>query len=242
MPQTTLNIPRETTHQRIADALEDIVDKLVDTSDADNVNYDNTTSGLSANKVQGAIDELANEKSDITYVDDEISKAISSCYHPSGSKTVAELTSALLVSTNEGNVYDMTTSGTTTSDFKEGAGYPIRVGDNVGICNVGTQSNPVYKFDLLSGFVDLSNYYTKTESNSTFVAKEEGKGLSSNDYTTAEKNKLAGVETDANKTIVDDALSDISTNPVQNKVIKSEFDRRGISVINGKLCMTYYVQ
>lgn len=132
-----------------------------------------------------------------------------------------------------------------------------------------------------------------------FVAKESGKGLSTNDYTTTEKNKLAGIAINANnyslptasstvlggvkvganlsissgvlsakdttygvmkgatasadgasglvpaptkgneekylkgdgtwgtpaKTIVDDTLSDTSTNPVQNKIVKGEIDR-----------------
>lgn len=90
----------------------------------------------------------------------------------------------------------------------------------------------------------------------TFVKQEAGKGLSTNDYTTAEKTKLSGIETGANKYVhpttagnkhipaggsagqilkyssagtaawadpdtvtVDDALSETSTNPVQNKVI-----------------------
>jgi hypothetical protein len=39
------------------------------------------------------------------------------------------------------------------------------------------------------------------------VDKETGKGLSTNDYTTAEKNKLSGIEAQANKTTVDSALS-----------------------------------
>ena len=51
------------------------------------------------------------------------------------------------------------------------------------------------------------------------VDKETGKGLSTNDYTTTEKNKLAGIEAQANKTVVDDALSSSSTNPVQNNII-----------------------
>ena len=54
------------------------------------------------------------------------------------------------------------------------------------------------------------------------VDKVAGKGLSTNDYTTTEKNKLAGIETGANKTEVDSALSATSTNPVQNKVVNSE--------------------
>ena len=53
------------------------------------------------------------------------------------------------------------------------------------------------------------------------VDKVTGKGLSSNDYTTAEKLKLAGIAAGANKTIIDSSLSSTSTNPVQNKVINS---------------------
>lgn len=51
------------------------------------------------------------------------------------------------------------------------------------------------------------------------VDKVSGKGLSTEDYTTSEKTKLATIESAANKTIVDSELSGISENPVQNKVI-----------------------
>ena len=54
------------------------------------------------------------------------------------------------------------------------------------------------------------------------VDKVDGKGLSTNDYTTAEKNKLAGIATGATKVTVDSALSSSSTNPVQNKVVNTE--------------------
>jgi hypothetical protein len=54
------------------------------------------------------------------------------------------------------------------------------------------------------------------------VDKVQGKGLSTNDYTTEEKNKLAGVEAQANKTVVDVSLNETSTNPVQNKAIYAE--------------------
>lgn len=56
---------------------------------------------------------------------------------------------------------------------------------------------------------------------SSKVDKVDGKGLSTNDYTTDEKNKLAGIATGANKTVVDSALSSTSTNPVQNKVVNT---------------------
>lgn len=51
------------------------------------------------------------------------------------------------------------------------------------------------------------------------VDKESGKGLSSNDYTSAEKSKLAGIAAGATAVTVDSALSESSTNPVQSKVI-----------------------
>lgn len=87
-----------------------------------------------------------------------IDTAVASAYKPAGSKTCAELTSALLVDANYGNVYNMSDSGTTTADFAEGAGHPIRQGDNVGIVKIDN----VYKFDILSGFVDTSGFQTKT--------------------------------------------------------------------------------
>ena len=65
------------------------------------------------------------------------------------------------------------------------------------------------------------------------VDKETGKGLSTNDYTTTEKNKLAGIETGANKTTVDSELSATSTNPLQNKTIKAALDEQNSSLVQG---------
>lgn len=48
--------------------------------------------------------------------------------------------------------------------------------------------------------IDLTNYYTKTETDTLLdgkVDKVTGKGLSTEDYTTAEKTKLSGIETGA---------------------------------------------
>lgn len=87
-----------------------------------------------------------------------IDAAVSSAYKPAGPKTCAELVPALLVEANNGNVYNITDDGVTTEDFIEESGKPIRIGDNVGICKVGN----VYKFDLLSGFIDTSGLQTKT--------------------------------------------------------------------------------
>lgn len=57
---------------------------------------------------------------------------------------------------------------------------------------------------------------------------------STNDYTTAEKNKLAGIQAGATKTVVDPALSTTSTNPVQNKIVNAKLVelQNEIAVIN----------
>ena len=58
------------------------------------------------------------------------------------------------------------------------------------------------------------------------VDKIEGKGLSETDFTQIEKTKLAGISEGANKIIIDSALSNTSENPVQNKIVKSELDKK----------------
>lgn len=63
-----------------------------------------------------------------------------------------------------------------------------------------------------------------------YVAPEDGKGLSSNDFTAEEKTKLSGIAEGATKTIVDAALSTTSTNPVQNSVITTELNKKVTSV------------
>lgn len=64
----------------------------------------------------------------------------------------------------------------------------------------------------------------------TKVDKVEGKGLSTNDFTTEEKNKLAAIESGATKTIVDDTLNTSSTNPVQNAAVAN-----AVNDINNRL-------
>lgn len=59
--------------------------------------------------------------------------------------------------------------------------------------------------------IDVQNYGTATTS---------ADGL----MTSADKEKLNGIAAGANKTVVDSTLSESSTNPVQNKVIKSALD------------------
>lgn len=114
--------------------------------------------------------DIAADASKNLVLKEDLDAAISSAYHHAGTKTCAELVAGLLVAANEGNVYNITDSGTTTADFIDGAGQPIKAGDNVGIAKI---SAGVYKFDLLSGFVDTTN----------FVQKSQTAGLLKNDGT-----------------------------------------------------------
>ena len=85
------------------------------------------------------------------------------------------------------------------------------------------KSVPVSKITGLHAVATSGNYtdLTGTPDLSTKVDKVTGKGLSTNDYTTLEKTKLAGIDSEANKTIVDNHLDSNSTNPVTNSAITS---------------------
>lgn len=58
------------------------------------------------------------------------------------------------------------------------------------------------------------------------VDAEEGKGLSSNDFTAELKSKLDGIAEGATKTMVDTAVNSTSTNPVQNKAVYAELGKK----------------
>ena len=66
----------------------------------------------------------------------------------------------------------------------------------------------------------------------TKVDKVNGKGLSTEDFTSAEKTKLSGIETGATNTVIDTSLSSTSTNPVQNKVIDTALNGKANSSHN----------
>lgn len=94
-----------------------------------------------------------------TETDAAIAAELSSTYKAAGSLAPAGILSSLLVAANDGKVYNITGSFTTTSDFVEGAGATHPAGTNIVVVDTDTTgSTPTYKFDVLSGFVDLSGY------------------------------------------------------------------------------------
>lgn len=86
-----------------------------------------------------------------------VSSTLRGAYQVKGSATLATLPT--LTAANEGFVYDMSEAFTTTADFREGAGKAYPAGTNVVVASVGSNA---YKYDVLSGFVDLSGYVQTT--------------------------------------------------------------------------------
>ena len=66
---------------------------------------------------------------------------------------------------------------------------------------VDSQTEGTRKFDLGAGLAAIDTAL------GTKVDKVTGKGLSTEDYTTAEKTKLSGIEAQANKTVLDTELA-----------------------------------
>ncbi len=89
-----------------------------------------------------------------TYVDSKVNTAV----RHQGSIAFASLPA--LSSTNLNKCYNITDAFTTTSDFLEGAGKNYPAGTNVMIVESGTNT---YKYDVYSGFYDLSVYYEITD-------------------------------------------------------------------------------
>ena len=89
------------------------------------------------------------------------------------------------------------------------------------------------QFLKADGSVDSNTYLTTHQDISGKVDKVDGKGLSTNDYTTTEKEKLAAIEAAANRTIVDSAISSTSTNPVTSKAISTALASK-VDTVSGK--------
>ena len=89
-------------------------------------------------------------------IDSKIATAISSTYKPAGSTTYVGLPAPS--AGEEGKVYNVSDAFTTDEDFVEGTGKSYPAGTNV-VC-IDSDDAGTYKWDVLSGFVDLSAYET----------------------------------------------------------------------------------
>lgn len=102
-----------------------------------------------------------------TYTDNQIAAKIGAVYKPVGSVKFSELPLEL-TKAELGNVYNVTDAFEADARFvtvEVGENYPA--GTNVAVI----EENESYYFDALSGVIDLSNYYTKTETDQQITTK-----------------------------------------------------------------------
>ena len=128
-------------------------DDLTDKPSIDGVTLDSssTAEGLGLAKSEQVTQDIATAKEEMEeYVDGKLS----STYKPSGSVEDLEGLPSL-TKENLGNVYNVKASFVTTDNFVEGSGKDYPAGTNVVIVETDSE---VYKYDALSGFVDLSGY------------------------------------------------------------------------------------
>ena len=83
-----------------------------------------------------------------------------------------------------------------------------------------------------TGHVTSQTTRTVTIPNSSVISSVNGSGGTNGLMLSTDKEKLDNIENNANKTIVDSSMSDNSTNPVQNKVIKKYVDDAVIDLVN----------
>lgn len=149
------------------------------------------------------------------YTKTQVDAKISSVYKPAGSAAnVAAL--GELIAANEGKVYNMSAQFTTTSDFVEGSGKKHPAGTNVVIINTATSGDAVYKYDCLSGYVDLSDYDTHIADTSVHVTSADK---------TAWNNKQDAI-TSSNKLDADNVDDTNSTNKFVTSTEKSTWNNK----------------
>lgn len=132
-----------------------------------------------------------------------IATQVSSVYKAKGS--ITDLSSLPTPDKAHGGfVYNIENEFTTTDLFVEGAGKTYPAGTNIVIVNTtGTE----YKYDVLAGMVDLSDYATKTE-----LSGKLDKVTSTSKY-----NRLYGIETTGNQALFNVAAYVLAGSIAQRK-------------------------
>ena len=176
-----------------AENLNDIQDAIIDLEQGGTITVDSALSSTSENPVQNkVIDQALGAKAPLAsptftgtpkaptaaagtnttqiattaFVKTEIDNQLSTVYKAAGS--VASISALPAPSASYlGYVYDVESAFTTTADFVEGAGVSYPAGTDVAIIAVQSGGTTTYKYDALSGFVDLSGYIEKPSSPAT---------------------------------------------------------------------------
>lgn len=168
------------------------------------------TSGDLANYVQNS--DLANVATSGDYNDLKNKPTIPSDYVSYNQQTLTEEQKAQVRSNIgagssgfSGDYNDLTNKPTIpskTSDLTNDSGF------------INQETDPVFNASAAKGITstDIANWNSKQDT-------EAGKGLSTNDYTTAEKNKLGGIEAGAEVNVIENITVNGSPVTVDNKTV-----------------------
>ena len=182
------------------------------------------------------------------YTKTQVDAKLTSTYKAAGSAaTVSAL--GTLDAAHEGYVYNMTAQFTTTSDFVEGSGKKHPAGTNVAIVNTAAANEtPVYKYDVMAGFVDTSDYDTHIADTDIHVTTSDKSTWSGKQDALSASNKLdpAYIDTDAsNRFVTDtekstwsgkqDAITGAATSIVSSDLTAS---KAMVSDANGKVAVS----
>lgn len=138
-------------------AAEDHADTIVGEAKTDLIGTGSATSTT----IKGAVQESN------TYTDNQIAAKIGSVYKPVGSVNFADLPKTPSKA-ELGNVYNVNDAFDADARFVTAeVGEHFPAGTNVAVI----VEDDTYYFDALSGAIDLTNYYTKTETNQQITTK-----------------------------------------------------------------------
>lgn len=121
-----------------------------------------------------------------------------------------------------------------TKDDITGLGIPAQDTVYTHPTNIDALSG-LYKVTISNGHVTAVSAVTKSDITGLGIPAQDTTYSNATQTTnglmsSSDKVKLDGIETGANKTVIDSSLSDTSTNPVQNKVVKA-----GLDAVNSRI-------
>lgn len=242
----------------VLDEIKDAINATGSYPDAKNVSYNNLTSGLSATNVESALNELSDEKQEKLTQGDNITINQSTNVISAKDTTYENATTTengLMSKTDkikldgiqsnaEVNVQsDWNTTDTTLDSYiKNKPSIPTKTSDLTNDSNFVSDSN----------YVHTDNNYTTTDKNivdnvtsnlANKVDKVSGKGLSTNDFTTAYMNKLNGIASGAEVNVQSDWSQTTTTDDsyIKNKPTKlSDFTNDSNFITNTVSNLTNY--
>lgn len=177
---------------------------------------------LEVKSLQDYVNELS---ATVQAIKEEIDMIASGGFMPAGSVYFADLPA--LIDERYGFVYNIKDAFVTTSDFIEGPGKSYSAGTNVGIVR---DEERELKYDVLSSFVDTAAIFGAIELKQSMTLSKEIAGANTVEGALESLDNNIGIT-------IDDELSTTSTNPVQNKVIKSALDAKANT--DGKIAEAY---